>query len=148
MALLDQINTDVIAAAKNNEPQVRDTLRMVKTSIKNAEINAGKPLTDDEIIGILSKEVKQRQEAAASFTSGGRPELAEKEEQEIAILEKYLPEQLSEEEIASLVDQAIAETGATQPAEIGKVMAVLMPKTKGRADGGLVSRLVRERLSA
>lgn len=148
MAMLEQINSDIITAAKNNEPLVRDTLRMIKTSIKNAEINKGRELTDEEVVEIIAKEVKQRQEAAASFINGGRPELAEKEEQEIALLQKYLPEQLTEEEVIVLVDQAITETSASQPADMGKVMGALMPKVKGKADGNLVSRLVREKLNA
>lgn len=147
MSLLDQLNTDIITAAKNNEPLVRDTLRMVKTTVKNTEINKGHELSDEEVIEVLAKEVKQRQEAAQSFKDGGRPELAEKEEQEITILKKYLPEQLSEDEVKTLVDQAVAETGASSMSDMGKVMGALMPKAKGRADGNLVSRLVRERLS-
>lgn len=146
MSLLDQLNSDLLTATKGGDQLVRDTLRMVKTAIKNTEINNGKPLTDDEIVIVLSKEVKQRQESIASFVNGGRPELAEKEEQEIAILKKYLPEQLSEEEVAAIVDQAVTETGASAASDMGKVMSAIMPKVKGRADGGLVSRLVRERL--
>lgn len=146
MSLLDQLNSDLLTATKGGDQLVRDTLRMVKTAIKNTEINNGKPLTDDEIVTVLSKEVKQRQESITSFVNGGRPELAEKEEQEIAILKKYLPEQLSEEEVTAIVDQAITETGASGASDMGKVMSAIMPKVKGRADGGLVSRLVRERL--
>lgn len=147
MTLTEQLTKDMIEAAKSNQPQVRDTLRLVKTAVKNSEINKGHELSDEEVIEVIAKEVKQRQESINSFTAGGRPELAEKEQQEIDILKKYLPEQLSEEEVQQLVNEAIQSTGATTIAEMGKVMGALMPKTKGRADGNLVSRLVREKLS-
>lgn len=146
MDLLAQIDRDIIDAAKNDRPLVRDTLRLVKTTIKNAEINQGKPLAEDQILAILSKEVKQRQEAATAFKTGDRPLLAEKEEQEIAILQPYLPAQLTESEVSALIDQAIDRLG--ESADLGKVMSEIMPHTKGRADGGTVSRLVREKLAA
>jgi uncharacterized protein YqeY len=147
MALIAQINSELIAAAKNNEPLVRDTLRLIKTAVKNSEINKGHELSDEEIVDVIAKEVKQRQESVTAFTTGNRPELAEKELQEIAILKKYLPEQLSEEAVAAFVAEAVVETGATSPADMGKVMAALMPKVKGKADGSLVSKLVKERLN-
>lgn len=148
MPLLDDINTRLIDAAKTNQPLVRDTLRMVKTSIKNTEISKGHPLSDEEIVSVLAKEVKQRQESAESFHAANRLELAEKEEAEIEILKQYLPEQLSEEAVAAIVDEAIASTGASSAADMGKVMGALMPKVKGKADGNLVSKLVREKLGA
>lgn len=147
MSLAEQINTDLISATKGNEPLVRDTLRMVRNSIKNTEISKGHALADEEIVEVMSKEVKQRHESAQSFRDGGRSELADREEQEIQILQKYLPEQLSEEAVKSLVEQAISETGASSASDMGRVMGALMPKVKGKADGGLVSRLVREHLN-
>lgn len=147
LSLFEQINHDLIQAAKSNQPLVRDVLRMVKTAIKNSEINKGHALSDEEIIDVFAKEVKQRQESITSFTNGGRPELAEKEQEEITILQKYLPEQLEEAEVVRLVEEAVAATGATAMSDMGKVMGALMPKVKGRADGNLVSRLVREKLS-
>jgi uncharacterized protein YqeY len=148
MPLLDDINARLIDAAKTNQPLVRDTLRMVKTSIKNTEISKGHALSDEEIIDVLAKEVKQRQESADSFHAASRLELAEKEEAEIEILKQYLPEQLSEEAIAKLVDEAVVTTSASSAADMGKVMGALMPKVKGKADGNLVSKLVREKLAA
>lgn len=147
MSLIEQINHDLIEAAKTNQPLVRDVLRMVKTTIKNTEISKGHELSDEEIIDVFTKEVKQRNESISSFTSGGRPELAEKEQAEIDILKKYLPEQLDEATVRQFVDEAIAETGATAMSDMGKVMAALMPKVKGKADGSFVSQLVREKLN-
>lgn len=147
MSLQNQLDQDLIEATKGNQPEVRDTLRLVKTAIKNKEIATGHPLSDEEIIEVVGKEVKQRQEATTAFTEGNRPELAAKEQAEIAILQKYLPEQLSEDAVHALVDQAVTQTGASNTADMGKVMAALMPKVKGKADGNLVSRLVREKLS-
>lgn len=146
MTFSERIDADILAAAKGGQPLVRDTLRMVKAAIKNRQISKGEPLTDDEVLAIMSKEVKQRQEAAATFRTGDRPELAEKEEQEIAILNKYLPAQITDEEIITLVEEAIAQVGAKNAVEIGNVMRVLMPKIKGKADGARVSRIVLEKL--
>lgn len=146
MSLLNQINTDLIEAQKASDSLTRDTLRMVKTTIKNVEIAKGIELNDEQIVDVLAKEVKQRQEAADSFVAGNRPELAEKEQQEIAILKKYLPEQISEDELSQMIDEAITETGATAMNEMGKVMGALIPKIKGRADAGLVSQIVRQKL--
>lgn len=146
MSLLETITSDLLQAAKNNEPLVRDTLRGVKSAIKNAEIAKGHTLSDEEIVDVLAKEVKQRKESIDSFTSGGRPELAEKEQAEIDILTKYLPEQMGEDEVRTIVDEVLAATGATTKQDMGKVMGALMPRVKGKADMSLVSRLVAERL--
>jgi uncharacterized protein YqeY len=146
MNLLNQLNADLLEATKTGDALVRDTLRIVKTSIKNAEIAKGITLNDEQIVDVIAKEVKQRQEAAAAFTNGNRPELAEKEQQETAVLKKYLPEQISEEELSAMIDEAIVETGASAMNEMGKVMGALIPKIKGRADAGLVSQIVRQKL--
>jgi uncharacterized protein YqeY len=147
MALIEIINTDLLDATKGNEPLIRDTLRMAKTAIKNTEINKGHELSDEEILEVLTKEVKQRTEAAAAFTTGDRPELAAKEQAEIVILQKYLPAQMTEEEVTTIVEQTIAEVRASSIAEIGKVMGALMPKVKGKADGNMVNQIVRSKLS-
>ncbi len=146
MSLLETITSDLLQAAKNNEPLVRDTLRGLKSSIKNSEIAKGHTLSDDEIVDVLTKEVKQRKESIDSFTNGGRPELAEKEQAEIDILNRYLPEQMSEDEVRSIVDEVLTTTGASTKQEMGKVMGALMPRLKGKADMSLVSRLVNEKL--
>lgn len=147
MNLLEQINSNLLTATKNNQPLVRDTLRMVKTAIKNSEIKIGHPLADNEIIEIISKEVKQRRESVTSFTEGNRPELAEKEQSEIDILLQYLPTQLTQSDVEQVVDQVINELKASSVADFGEVMKVLMPKLKGKADGNLINQVVRAKLS-
>ncbi len=148
MTLLEQINHDMIAATKNNEPLLRDVLRLVKTGVKNKEISLGHELSDPEVVEVISKEVKQRQESITQFEAANRQELADREIAEIAVLKKYLPEQLDEAAILALVKEAVASTGATAMSDMGKVMAALLPQVKGKADGSLVSRLVREQLGA
>jgi len=116
----------------------------LKAAIGNAEIAKKKTLVDEDIISLLQTAVKQRKDSAEQFGAGNRPELAEKEKAEIKILEAYLPAQLGEQEVRELVAKAVADTGAAGAKDIGKVMGKLMPLVKGRADGGLVNRLVRE----
>ena len=124
----------------------RDTLRMVQNAAYNLEKKSGKPLTEDELLAVVGREVKTRRESVEAFRKGGREDLAAKEEAEIAILGDYLPEQLSEAELANLVDEAIRTTGAATPRDLGKVMGWLSPRTRGRADGKRVSELVIARL--
>jgi uncharacterized protein YqeY len=124
----------------------RDTLRMAESAIYNAEKRDRRPYSDDEVAGLLAREVKTRRESVEAFRQGGREDLASKEESEIAILAAFLPEQLSDTEIAALVDEAIAATGAAGPRDMGKVMGWLAPRTKGRADGAVVSQAVRAAL--
>jgi hypothetical protein len=114
----------------------------------NRQIELGRTLTDDEVVEVLGRQVKQRRESVESFRAGGREERAEAEEAEAAILAEFLPEQLGEEELRALVDEAVAQTGASSPSDMGRVMGALMPRTKGRADGKLVSDLVKQRLGA
>jgi hypothetical protein len=135
------------AAMKAGERDRLGTLRMLATSVRNREIELGHDLTEEEFLEIVGREVKRRREAADAFADAGRAELADKERRERAILEAYLPEQIPEEELAAIVDQAIADTGASGPKEVGKVMAQVMSRYKGRIDGGAVSRLARERLA-
>jgi uncharacterized protein len=125
----------------------RDTLRMAESAMYNAEKRDRRTYTDDEIVGVLSREVKTRRESLDAFRKGGRDDLASKEEAEIGILEAYLPEQLGEAEIAALVDEAIAATGAASPRDMGRVMGWLAPRTKGRADGRAVSQMVTRSLA-
>jgi len=125
----------------------RDTLRMAESAIYNGEKRDRRTYSDDEVAGVLAREVKTRRESVEAFRKGGREDLAAKEEAEIAILSDFLPEQLSESQIAALVAEGIAATGATTPRDLGKVMGWLAPKTRGRADGRLVSQLVGKALS-
>lgn len=143
----EQIQSDLKNALRaRNELEV-STLRMLLAALINKEKERGLETTDEEAQGILLTEVKKRKEAAEAFTKGGKKEMAEKERQEMVILQQYLPEQLAEEEIRKLVKEAVEKTGAKTLQDMGKVMAVLMPSVKGRADGVLVSALVKELLS-
>ncbi len=120
----------------------RDVLRMAVNAAYTVEKRQGKPLTDDELLAVLTREVKTRRESVEAFRGAAREDLATKEEAEIAILREYLPEALGEAEIKDLVSEAIMATGATTPRDLGKVMAWLSPRTRGRADGKVVSGLV------
>jgi len=126
----------------------RDTLRMAESAIYNAEKRDRRTFSDDEVAGVIAREVKTRRESVDAFTKGGRPDLADKESAEIAILAEYLPQQLSDDEIRTLVDEAVGATGAAGPKDMGKVMGWLSPKTRGRADGRRVSELVNARLAS
>jgi uncharacterized protein len=152
MSLKDQLRSDLTTAMKARDEVRSSTLRMVLTAITNAEV-AGKEsreLSDDEIIGVLTSEGKKRREAAAAFADGGRQESAEKEQAEAAVIAGYLPEQLSEAEVADLVSAAIEQTGAAGEGmrAMGKVMGVVQPQVRGRADGGVVAAEVRRQLGA
>ncbi|MFL5680279.1 MAG: GatB/YqeY domain-containing protein [Chloroflexota bacterium] len=147
MSLRDRIQTDVTAAMRSGDSLRRDVLRMATNAAYNLEKRQGKPLTDDELLGVVTREVKTRRESVEAFRKGGREDLASKEESEIAILQEYLPQALSEEEIRSLVDEAVAATGATSARDMGKVMGWLSPRTRGRADGKRVSELVAQSLA-
>jgi len=148
MALTDQIQSDLTGAMKARDSKRTATLRMVLAAIKNQRVAAGQSgdLSDAQTLELLAREAKKRAEAATAFRDAGREELADKEEAELAILRTYLPAQLSEAELRTLVDEAIAETGAAEPGDLGRVMSAVMPKTKGRADGKQVNAIVRERL--
>ena len=150
MSLKETIRTDLTAAMKARDEVRSSTLRMILTAITNAEV-AGKQarqLSDDEIIGVLSTEAKKRREAAVAFSDGGRAEQAAKEAAEAAVIVEYLPAQLSPEEISDLVAKAIEQTGASDVKAMGKVMGVVTPQVKGRADGGAVAAEVRRQLGA
>jgi uncharacterized protein len=151
-ALKDRLRADLTTAIKSRDQVRSSTLRMVLTAITNAEV-AGKEareLSDADIIGVLSTEAKKRREAAVAFRDGGRAEMADKETAEAAVIADYLPEQLSEQEIADLVTSAIAQLGATGEGlkAMGRVMGVVQPQVKGRADGGAVAAEVRRQLGA
>jgi len=147
VTLKERIQAETTAAMRSGDSLRRDTLRMVQNSAYNLEKKSGKPLTDEELLAVVSREVKTRRESVEAFRKGGREDLASKEEAEIAILGEYLPEQLGEAEIRDLIDQAVQATGAETPRDLGKVMGWLAPHTRGRADGKLVSALVAARLA-
>ena len=147
MTLKERLQSDTTAAMRSGDALRRDTLRMVQSAAYNLEKKNGKPLSDDELLAVVSREVKTRRESVEAFRKGGREDLASKEEAEIAILGEFLPEQLSEAELVRLIDQAVRETGAASPRDLGKVMGWLAPHTRGRADGKLVSSQVAARLT-
>ena len=148
MDLSAKITADLTAAMKARDAVTTATLRSVLAAIKNlrvAEGHAGE-VTDEETTELVAREAKKRREAIDAYRDAGRPELVEREEQELAVLTRYLPEQLGDEDIRALVDDAVTQAGAAAPGDFGKVMSVLMPKVKGRADGKVVAALVRQRL--
>lgn len=148
MSLKEQLTEDMKTAMKAKEAgkQRLGVIRMVRGVVRQAEIDGKKELGDEEVIAVISKEVKQRRDSIEEFKKGGREDLVAQNEAEIAILMEYLPKQLSEAEVRELVKAAIAESGAREPKEMGKVMKVLMPKVKGKADGKLVNGIVKELL--
>jgi uncharacterized protein YqeY len=149
MSLKDKLTDDMKQAMKDKEAgKLRlSVIRMVRANIKNLEIDKKKELTEEEVLDVLAKEVKMRRDSMEEFKKGNRPDLVENLEQEIAILMQYLPQQLSEEEVRAFVAEAVKEAQAASAKDMGKVMAVLMPKVKGRADGKLVNNIVREFLN-
>ncbi|MFC6286865.1 GatB/YqeY domain-containing protein [Nocardioides sp. GCM10027113] len=151
-SLKDRLRTDLTAAMKSRDEVRSATLRMVLTAIANAEVagKSARELSDDDVVGVLSTEAKKRREAATAFEEGGRTEMAAKEKAEAAVIADYLPEQLSEEEVAGIVSAAIEQTGAAEEGmrAMGKVMGVVQPQVKGRADGGAVAAEVRRQLGS
>jgi uncharacterized protein YqeY len=147
MSLLEQIDTDLTNALKARDQKLVSTLRLLKNSLKNQRINSGKDLSEADELVILQKEAKQRRESITSFSQAGRTDLVALEEAELAVIEKYLPTKLSEAELSKLIDDAIAQTGASTISDIGKVMGNVSPKIAGRADGAQVANLVKQKLS-
>jgi uncharacterized protein YqeY len=147
---LEKIKTDLKEVLKKGDAVTALTLRYLLSEIHNAEIAKGKDavLTEEELVQVLQKQAKQRRESIEAYQKGGRGDLVMKEERELKIIQSYLPEQMSEEEISKLVDEAISQIGASGPQDIGKVIGALMPKVKGKADGSVVSRLAKEKLNA
>jgi uncharacterized protein len=148
VTLRERIQSDITAAMRSGDALRRDTLRMAESAIYNAEKRERRSYSDDEVAGVLAREVKTRRESVEAFRKGGREDLASKDEAEIGILATFLPEQLSEAEIAALVAAAIAATEAAGPRDMGKVMGWLSPRTKGRADGRAVSEAVGTALAS
>ena len=149
MTLRDRLTEDMKQAMKDKEAGKLklSVIRMVRSAAKNIEIDRHKELDDNELLEVVAKEVKMRKDSLEEFRKANRPDLLAALEQEIAILMEYLPEQMTEAEVRSLVTQAVADAQASSPKDMGKVMALLMPKVKGRADGKLVNSLVKELLS-
>lgn len=147
MSLVKKIDSKIIEALKGGEKEKLAVLRGLKSALKYRQIEAKKELSDEIAIEVISRAAKQRRESIEQFRSGGREDLASKEESELKIISEYLPSQLSEEAVRSLVATAVSESGAESAKQIGLVMKLLMPKVKGKADGKLVNRLVLEKLA-
>jgi hypothetical protein len=146
MPVKQELDAALKDAMKAKDSVALDAVRAIKSAIKLAEIEVGKELADEDVHAVIQKAVKQRKDSIEQFTTGGRQDLVAVEEAQVAVLTRFLPAQLSEAEVAKLVDEAVAATGAAGPKDMGKVMGALMPKVKGKADGGLVNRLVKAKL--
>jgi uncharacterized protein YqeY len=147
MNLTTQIEGEMKEAMRARDAERRDALRLILASLRGAEKDLQRPLSDDEELQVLQRERKRRLEAAEAFRGGGREEQAAKEERELAVLEEFMPEPLSEDELEEIIDDVIAEVGATSLRDLGRVMADVMPQVSGRAEGSVVSQLVREKLA-
>ena len=146
--LLDQVTASWKAAMKSGDATRKETLSMVRAAVKNAQIEAkGSEISEEATLAVIEKEAKKRREAAEEYDKANRPDLADKERAELAVLADFLPEQMSDEELSQLVSATLAETGASSPKDMGRVMSALLPKVAGRADGKKVSALVRAALS-
>ncbi len=148
MNLQEKLNEDYKTAMKGGDKLRVETLRLLRAQLKDAKINKMEALTPEEEIAVLSNAAKKRREAIDMYKQGGRNDLLEKEAAELAIISAYLPQALSAEEVAQIIDTAIKDTGAAAASDIGKVMGKIMPQVKGRADGKMVQQMVRERLSS
>ncbi len=147
MTLISEIEVEVKDALRERDTERLDTLRLVLSALRAAEKELLRPLDESEELQVLQRERKRRVEAAEAFRAAGREEQADKEERELDVIEEFMPEPIDEDELEEIVDDAIAETGATSLRDLGRVMADVMPQVAGRADGSTVSRLVREKLA-
>jgi uncharacterized protein len=147
MSLIARIEEELKDAMRARDEERTGTLRLTLAALRSAEKELGRELKEDEELQVLQRERKRRTEAAEAFRSGGREERADLEQRELAVIEEFMPEPLGEEELERIVDDAIAETGATSLRDLGRVMADVMPQVAGRADGSTVSQLVREKLA-
>lgn len=147
MSLLERLNDDMKQAMKNKEKEKLSVIRMVKASLQNEAIKLGRELTEEDELTIISRELKQRKDSLHEFEQADRQDLVDKIQNELTVLEIYMPKQLTEEELTEIVKEAIAEVQASSKADMGKVMSAIMPKVKGKADGSLVNKLVLQNLS-
>lgn len=147
MSLMNRIDEDMKKAMKDKDKFKLSVIRMIRSSIKYVEIEKRTTLSDEEILDVLTREIKQRRDSLQDFEKANRNDLVENVQAELDILKDYLPKQLSEDELINIIKEAIEEVGAKSKAEMGKVMSAVMPKVKGRADGKLINTLVQEYLS-
>ena len=147
MAIKEQLSEDIKAAMRARDSERLSTLRLVSAAIKQKEVDERVSLDDAAVLSVLEKMIKQRKDSIAQFQAGGRQDLVDKEQAELAVLAAYMPEQMSESEVAAAVVASIAAVGASGPQDMGKVMSALKPGLAGKADMGLVSKLLKEKLS-
>lgn len=147
MSLLKRLQTDMITAMKNRNKDTLAVVRMLKASVQNAQIEAGHDLTPDEEVAVMSREYKQRKESLEEFQKAGRQDLIDKTNNELKVVEKYMPKQLSADDVKKIVTKTVQQVGAASMKDFGKVMGAVMPKVKGQADGKLVNQTVKETLS-
>jgi hypothetical protein len=147
MTLRERVNDDIKAAMKAREAERLATLRLLSAALKQREVDERVTLDDAGVVSVIEKMLKQRRDSIAQFEQAGRQELADKEKQEMAVLQAYLPQQLTAAELEALVAEAVAASGAASPVDMGKVMAIVKPKAAGRADMGKLSALVKQRLA-
>ena len=143
----NKIIEDIKSAMKSQDKVALAVVRMLKSDIQMAELNKKSELTDDEIVSIVSKQIKMRKDSIKEFEKGNRNDLIEQSEQEIKILEKYLPEQVTEEEVTDIINNVFSKVNPTSYSDMGKIMGALTPLVKGKADMGIVSKIVKEKLS-
>lgn len=146
MSLVQQIEQDMKSAMRQKDKQVLSTLRLLRATIKKEEIDKRTTFNDEQILDVIVRAIKQRKDSVAEYSKAGREDLAEKEQNEIEILTRYLPKQLSESELRALIQETIEAVGAKTKKDLGKVMGAILPKVKGKADGKTVNQLVREYL--
>ncbi|WP_085523324.1 GatB/YqeY domain-containing protein [Tuberibacillus sp. Marseille-P3662] len=150
MSFNERLTQDMKTAMKSKDKTKLSVLRMLKASLQNDAIKLGKDvaaMTEDEVLTVLSRELKQRKDSLQEFENAARDDLVTETQKEIEIIDIYMPERLSEADLTAIIDEVINEVGATSPADMGKVMSAIMPKIKGQADGALVSQLVKDRLN-
>ena len=147
MSLIGRLEDELREATLARDAERRDTLRLILNSLRSAEKELQRPLKDEEELQVLQRERKRRQEASEAFRDGGREEQAVKEERELAVLEEFMPAPLADDELEEIIDDVIAEVGATSVRDLGRVMADVMPQVAGRAEGSQVSQIVREKLA-
>ncbi|MFQ5559259.1 MAG: GatB/YqeY domain-containing protein [Nitrospinota bacterium] len=147
MSLKEKLLQDMKEAMKKKETERLSTIRMIRASIKNSEIDLGRELSEEDVLGVLARGIKQRKDSFTQYTNAGREDLAAKEEKEIQILMSYLPEQATEEELETRVREVIKETGASSQRDMGKVMKIIVSEFKGKADGGVINAIVKKSLN-
>ena len=147
MSLREQINDDLKTAMRSGETVRRDTIRLLTAALKQREVDERKTLSDADVLAVIEKMIKQRRDSISQFEQGGRQDLADKEKQELTLLQTYMPQAMAEDELAAAIAAAVTETGAAGPADMGKLMAVLKPQLAGKADMAEVSKLVKAALA-